>query len=98
MSFIVSVDRKSQCPDAICKYEVHAYRPDAAWGIGPFDFELERKAILNDFHGLLPAIMASSTRFRSALKFDQNQEEASSNQTDLLLKKTDEKIPLDIRL
>jgi hypothetical protein len=49
MSFIVSVDRKSQCPDAICKYEVHAYRPDAVWGIGPFDFELDRKSILNDF-------------------------------------------------
>jgi CHAT domain-containing protein len=75
MSFIVSVDRKSQCPDAICKYEVHAYSPDAAWGIGPFDFELERQAILNDFQGLLPAIMASSTRFRSALKFEQVQEE-----------------------
>ncbi len=75
MSFILSVDRKSQCPDVVCKYEVHGYRTDAAWGIGPFDFELERKTILSDFQGLLPAIMASSTRFRSALKFDQIQEE-----------------------
>lgn len=59
MSCSIIVDRKSQEPNAISKYEIIAHRADIAGALGPLEFELERKSILTDFEELLPAIMAS---------------------------------------
>jgi CHAT domain len=75
MSCIVSVERKSDESSSISKYEVTAYRADAAWGLGPLEFELDRKSILTDFEKLLPVIMTSSIRFRSVIKFEEIQKD-----------------------
>jgi hypothetical protein len=60
MSYIVTVERKSEEPTAISKYEICAFRTDSAWALGPFDFELERKSILTDFEGLGPVMLMGS--------------------------------------
>lgn len=64
----LSVVRKTDELTLMARYETSAFKMGSSTAVGPLEFEMERKAILDDYERLLPAVMTSSIRFRSLLE------------------------------